>query len=506
MKLMKKKGVVLVILDGWGQTPIWGGNAVGLASTPFFDYLSSHFPFITLEASGEAVGLPFGERGNSEVGHLNLGTGHPVSQGLSQINQKIKSGEFFQNPVLKRTITNSQKNLRALHLIGLVSDGGIHSHINHLFALLELIKQHNHHRVYLHFITDGRDTPPTAAFKFLNQVEEKMQELETGTIATVLGRYFAMDRDQNWNRLEKAYDALVSGVGNKALSAREAILQAYSQGITDEFIPPTIIHNTSRLQNGDSIIFFNYRSDRARELSLALLEPHFSGFKRKKVLEKLTMAAFGSYQESLPLHIVFQEEKIFPTLCSILSDHQLTHLHIAETEKYAHVTYFFNGGQEKPFPGEKRVLIPSYKTKSYALYPQMRAKEITQKALRLIPQFDFSVINYANPDMVGHTGDLSATVKAVEQVDRCLKKLISFLLPLGFTIMVTADHGNAEQMINPLTGQPDTEHTTSPVPLILVSKNKFSLHYQGKLIDVASSILKLFQIKKPSAFVGESLI
>lgn len=486
----------------------WGGNAISLANTPTMDSLAKKYPSIQLTASGEEVGLPFGEPGNSEVGHLNIGSGQPVSQGLTAINESIKNRSFFSNSVLKKSYERAIASHKNIHLIGLASDGGIHSHISHLQALLELAKETGAKNVFVHFISDGRDTATTASVKFLEQIEEKIKELKVGKIASISGRFYAMDRDSNWQRIERAYDAMVGEEDTPEYSsAGKAILNSYANGITDEFIVPVKITGTPNIENGDSVVFFNYRSDRARQLTSTLVNKDFAGFKRKKILKDLDFITFGSYQEGLPVKIAFGDNKISCYIASELSKNKLTHLHIAETEKYAHVTYFFNGGNEGESKGEERILVPSIKINSYAKKPAMQATKITEEAIKSIEKFDFTVINYANPDMVGHTGDLDATIEAIEKVDSCLKKLINKILDFDGIALIIADHGNADELINPMNGLPDTEHTSNPVPFIAVSKKNLKLKEKaGRLIDVAPTVLNLFNLPIPKEMKGNILV
>jgi len=498
--------VVLIILDGWGLGQSWGGNAITLAKTKTMDFLSANYPFATLEASQEAVGLPFKEPGNSEVGHLNIGSGQIVYQGFSAINQTLKDGSFFKNQILKEAMLHVHKHKTTLHFVGLVSDGGIHSHLFHLFALLKLAKKYKLKNVLVHAITDGRDSAPTSGINYVKQLEEKIKELNVGKIATVSGRYYAMDRDNHFDRTEKVYNALVLGKGEQAKSASAAILKSYADGTTDEFILPTNIGQGGTIKDGDSIIFFNFRSDRMRQLVRSLVKQDFNGFKRKRVLKNLNVATFATYQEGLPVSVVFENKKVSSVLSAILTQNNLTHLHIAETEKYPHVTYFFNGGEEKPFEGEERILVPSPHVPTYDLKPEMSAAKISQRAISRLAQFDFTVLNFANPDMVGHTGNLKAAVKAIETVDGCLGKLVKKTLSLKTTAIITADHGNAEQMINPKTGEIDTEHTTNPVPFIIVSKKKMKVAKEGRLCDIAPTILELFGLKRPKEMLGQSLL
>lgn len=502
--------MVLIILDGWGLAETWGGNAIALANTPIMDSLAKKYPSIQLVASGEEVGLPFGEPGNSEVGHLNIGSGIPVSQGLTAINESIKNKSFLANAILKKSFQKAIDNHKNIHLIGLASDGGIHSHISHLQALLLMAKEAGAKNVFIHFISDGRDTATTASIKFLEQVEEKIKELKIGKIASVGGRFYAMDRDKNWQRIEKAYDVIVGGSADETKmhsSASKVILDSYANGVTDEFIIPAKIADTPYIENGDSVIFFNYRSDRARQLTSALVQEKFDGFQRKKILKDLDFITFGSYQEGLPVKIAFGDKKIDRYIASELSKNKLTHLHLAETEKYAHVTYFFNGGNEEESKGEERIVVPSIKIDSYAKKPEMQAAKITEEAIKSIGKFDFSVINYANPDMVGHTGDMDATIKAAEKVDSCLGKLIKKILVIDGIALIIADHGNAEEIINPMNGLPDTEHTSNPVPFLAISKKNLKLKQKhGRLMDIAPTVLNLFDLPIPKEMKGNILV
>jgi len=509
--------VVLIILDGWGISPVFDGNATLSASTVFLFELLEKYPKTTLSASGESVGLPFGEMGNSEVGHLNLGTGCVALQDLPRINKSISDGSFYKNEALLSAIKHVKKNKSALHLLGLVSAGGVHSHIDHLFALLNLLVKEKIKDVYIHIITDGRDTPQKTALNYLAKLQGKLKNVKKGQIADVCGRYYAMDRDKHWDRIEKTYKVLVEEKGQKAKTAEEAIKNAYQRGESDEFILPTKISNTKTIRDNDALIFFNFRSDRSRQLAESLIASEFGGFKRDKFLRNLFFVSFTSYgQEPTPLcKVAFFAEKMRGQLGAVFEKNALSQLHLAETEKYAHVTYFFNGGMEKPFVKEKRILVPSPAVATYNLKPEMSAKEVVQKASQEIGKYDFTVINFANPDMVGHTGDFKATVFALETVDRCLS------LEHKKIVIITADHGNAEQMKNPKTGEIDKEHTTNPVFFILVDEkrkkknnsftkqdliNLAALQPTGVLADVAPTILEIMEIEKPDLMTGLSLI
>lgn len=513
--------VILIILDGWGIAPAWGGNAVESAETLNFDNYWRKYPHTVLKASEEAVGLPVHEPGNSEVGHLNIGCGRIVRQNLPGIASTIEDKSFFKNPILLQAIEKAKTKDGNIHLIGLVSDGGIHSHISHLFALLDLLKQEKFNRVYLHMITDGRDTDPMKALSFLSELEDKIKDVKIGRIESVMGRFFALDRDNRWDRVKAAYDALSLGIGPKSESVQKAISESYRQGNYDEFIVPTVIENDIQkfvpIKDNDSVIFFNFRSDRTRELTWAFTKKNFHSFDRKKYFQNLYFATFAfheEYEEKLPVEVVFRPTLIVNPFGKVLEDNKISQFHIAETEKYAHVTYFFNGGQEKPFEGEERKLIPSPKIKTYDLKPAMSAEEVTNEVLKHHHKYDFTIVNFANPDMVGHTGNLRATIKACEFVDLCLSKIIKSALENRKVVLVTADHGNAEQMINPNTGEPHTEHTTNPVPLIIISdnpefQNPLRQNHNGHelvLSDIAPTILKIMGLEVPEEMTGKSLL
>ncbi|HSX42049.1 MAG TPA: 2,3-bisphosphoglycerate-independent phosphoglycerate mutase [Candidatus Saccharimonadales bacterium] len=504
--------IVLCVMDGWGVAPEWGGNAVALAHTPFMNMATKTFPYTTLAASGEAVGLPDHDRGNSEVGHLNIGSGQVVQEAFPSITTAIKDGSFLKNPVLIKAFTNAKAAGKAVHIMGLCSDGGIHSHIDHLFALLDMAKSVEFTNVCIHAFTDGRDTAPFAAEEYLARVATNLKKLGFGRICTVEGRYYAMDRDHRWERIEKVYRAMTEGVGNSAKTAEAAVAAAYRDGFSDEFVPPTVIQGENNsfvpIQDGDSVIFFNFRGDRAREITQAIVKPDFDGFNRKKILQNVYFAGFTYYQEGLPMEVAFKPKDVKLPLSGVLSAAGLKQLHVAESEKYAHVTYFFNGGQEKAFTGEDRIVVPSPKVPSYDQVPAMSSAAITKTVLENLGKYDFIVLNYANPDMVGHTGNLRAAIQACEAVDAGLQQIFDAVNKLGGIFIVTADHGNVEQMVNPKTGEPDTEHTNSPVPFIIagdVAKG-WLLRQGGSLSDVAPTILTLFNLQKSPEMTGESLI
>ena len=510
---MSKKPLMLMILDGWGLNPEKKANAILNANTPNYDKLMKEFPNTILEASGLAVGLPEGQMGNSEVGHLNIGAGRIVYQDFTRISQDIKSGGFFKNPVLVWAMDNALNHNKSLHLMGLLSDGGVHSHIEHLKALLDMAKLKNLHKVYLHAFLDGRDVPPANAQKYIDEIEEYMKKIGVGKIATISGRYYAMDRDKRWDRTEKAYNAIVFGEGLKSRSATEAIRQSYERKETDEFVVPTVVTDengqpVATVEPGDSIIFFNFRPDRARQLTYAFCKEDFDGFSRKNGYFPVSYVCFTEYDATVKnAKIAYGPESLDNILAQVLSDAGLRQLRIAETEKYAHVTFFFNGGEEKAYPGEDRILIPSPKVATYDLKPEMSAYEVADKVIEKINEdiYDVIILNFANPDMVGHTGVYEAAVKAIEAVDKCIGKVAKCIEEKGGTLLVTADHGNAEQMLDYETGEPHTAHTCNPVPFILMSHKPYKLRH-GKLADIAPTILELLNLEKPKEMTGESLL
>jgi 2,3-bisphosphoglycerate-independent phosphoglycerate mutase len=512
--------IILIIMDGWGLAPAWGGNAIEMAETPNIDALWRKYPHTEIKAAEEAVGLPVHEMGNSEVGHLNLGCGQIVFQNLTGINETIDNGTFFTNKTLLDACEQVKKFDSYLHLFGLVSDGGIHSHIDHLFALLKLAKDQGVNKVLIHMITDGRDTDPMSAYVYIEQLKNKIAQIGVGTIASIMGRYFAMDRDKHWDRIQKAYDCVVKGVAPIMESPEQTIAENYRQNHTDEFIVPTIIQTKNEpfhpLSDNDALIFFNFRADRARQMIDAIVRPDFHSFQRKEV-KNLYFACFSfleEYANNALIRPVFQLRDIHYPLARVLSDAGLTQFHIAETEKYAHVTFFFNGGTEKLFPGESHFLINSPKVPTFDLKPEMSAIAITNKVISDFDKYDFTVLNLANADMVGHTGNIKAIIKACEVVDDCVGKITTAALRKNTIVMITADHGNAEQKIDPATGEPSTEHTINKVPFILCANDsalqrplrdtggKFGL----VLSDVAPTILDLFDINKPAEMTGVSLI
>jgi 2,3-bisphosphoglycerate-independent phosphoglycerate mutase len=466
----------------------------------------------TLHASGEAVGLPANERGNSEVGHLNIGAGQVVMQYFPSITKAIQDKTFFSNKTILEAFNRAKQNGKRVHIIGLVSPGGIHSHIDHLMALLEVARQQQFTEVCIHAVTDGRDTPPFVSQEFLAHINARLQELKFGRICTVSGRYYSMDRDHRWERVEKSYRAMVEGIGPSAPSAEAAVASAYREGYSDEFIPPTVVQGSNNsfkpIMDGDSIIFFNFRGDRAREITQALMKPNFDGFDRKKSLKDLYFVGFTFYEEGLPIHVAFNPHDVEKSLADVVSAAGLRQLHVAESEKYAHVTYFFNGGKEHPVQGEDRIVIPSPHVPSFDQVPEMSTPQVADAVINNLGRYDFIVLNFASPDMVGHTGNLRAAIQACEAVDQGLLAIYNAVTPLGGVLIVTADHGNVEQMVNPKTGEPDTEHTNNPVPFILAGNfvPGLQLRGSGTLSDVAPTVLDIMMLAKPQSMIGNSLI
>ena len=509
---MKDKVTMLMILDGFGDNKNKDGNAIKLAKTPNIDKLMKKYPNTDIFTSGLHVGLPEGQMGNSEVGHTNIGAGRIVYQELTRITKAIEDGDFFSNPEFIAAIENCKKHNSKLHILGLVSDGGVHSHNRHLYGLLEMAKRRDFEDVYVHCFLDGRDTPPASAETYVAELQEKMKEKGVGKIASLSGRFYAMDRDKRWQRVQKCYDALVNGEGEKAGDPIKAIEDSYQKEVFDEFVVPTVICNgnepVAKIEENDSVIFFNFRPDRAREITRAIVDPEFDGFETKKM--NLYYVCFTSYDETMPnVHIAFKKEPLKNTFGEVVSEAGLTQLRIAETEKYAHVTFFFNGGEEKQYPGEDRILVPSPKVETYDMKPEMSAYEVTDKVCEALEndKYDVVILNFANTDMVGHTGSLQAAIKAVEAVDECVGKIVKIIEEKQGNLLITADHGNAEQMIDYKTGEPHTAHTTNPVPIILVTANKeYKLKENGKLADLAPTMLDLMGINKPEEMTGESLL
>ena len=506
----KLKPVVLTILDGWGYSPAVEGNAIQAARKPTYDHLLQTYPNSLIYTSGPYVGLPEGQMGNSEVGHMNMGAGRVIYMDVTRLDMLIRSGEFFRNPVLANAMSKAEGH--RLHLIGLCSDGGVHSQLTHLFALLDMAKRHGLHDVFVHCFMDGRDTPPESGAGYIEQVEKRLRELGIGKIASVSGRYYAMDRDRRWERIERAYGAMVSGNGHKFHSAVEATRKSYERGITDEFIEPiTIVDQRNEpiglIRDDDSVMMFNYRADRAREITLALTDPTLEKPSRASLPRNLTYTMMTQYDKTIPLPYVLPPEHPDNILAEVMARLDWKNLRVAETEKYAHVTYFFNGGTEKPFPGEERELVPSPKVATYDLKPEMSSQGITEKVVKAIEQGSFEVIvmNYANADMVGHSGKMEPTVRACEAVDAGLGEIYAALKRCGGTWLVTADHGNAETMIDPVTKGPHTYHTTNPVPFIYMTNDKWDLQKGGALKDVAPTILGILGVEQPKQMAGHDL-
>ena len=508
---MDKKLMMLMILDGYGINENEKGNAVKLANTPNIDKLMKTCPTTTIYTSGLKVGLPEGQMGNSEVGHTNIGAGRIVYQDLTKITKSIEDGDFFSNEVLTKAIENCKKYNSNLHVMGLLSDGGVHSHERHLYAILELAKRNDFDNVYVHCFMDGRDTAPTSGEGYVAKLEEKMKEKGVGKIASLSGRFYAMDRDKRWQRVQKAYDAMVNGKGEKATSAIQAVEASYQKEVFDEFIEPTVIYNqdapVATIGKHDSVICFNFRPDRAREITRTLVDKDFNEFETKKDLD-LYYVCMTPYDETLEnVEIAFKKEALKNTFGEYISKYGLKQLRIAETEKYAHVTFFFNGGEEKQYEGEDRILVPSPKVETYDMKPEMSACEVTDKVVDAInsKKYDSIILNYANPDMVGHTGNLEAAIKAIETIDKCVQRVVEAVNAQNGMLLITADHGNSEQMIDYKTGEPYTAHTTNPVPLILVGKDNIKLK-EGKLADLAPTMLELMGMEIPKEMTGESII
>ena len=505
--------LLLLIMDGFGISNHKEGNAIYLAKKPNLDKLFKNYPNTLLGASGLDVGLPKGQMGNSEVGHLNLGAGRIVYQDITRIDKAIQDGSFFKNKVLINAVKKAKENNSSLHLIGLVSDGCVHSSLNHLYAILKLAKEYKLERAWVHAFLDGRDTSPTAGKGYVKELLNKFQEIGVGKLSTISGRYYAMDRDKRWERVEKAYQAMVWGKGETASDPLKAIESSYKTNVTDEFMIPKVVTydenpQVGRIKPEDVGIFFNFRADRARELSRALTDKNFNQFKRPDNLT-IPLVSMTLYDETLNTDIAFPQVKLYNILAEVLSKNNIPQLRMAETEKYAHVTFFFNGGVEDPYPGEDRIVIPSPKVATYDLKPEMSAYEVTERVIDEIKSKKYKVIilNYANPDMVGHSGILEATIKAVEAVDFCVGEVISAIKEVKGIAFVCGDHGNAEQMIDPQTGGPFTAHTTNPVPLILVDDDfKGRLRPKGILADVAPTMLQYLGIEKPREMEGISLV
>ncbi len=507
---MNKKPVLLAILDGYGKSDLTDGNAIYSAKTPRMDEIMANNPSTIIHASGMDVGLPDGQMGNSEVGHTNIGAGRIVYQELTRITKSIDDGDFYENEELVAACDNCVKNNSDLHVMGLLSDGGVHSHIKHLFAIIELAKKKNVNNVFVHCFLDGRDVSPTSGIDFVKLLVEKIRNLNYGKIATVMGRYYAMDRDNRWERVSKAYDAIVSGKGEYSDSAVVAVEKSYNADVTDEFVVPTVITTDGKpnglLKENDSVVFFNFRPDRAREITRTIVDPSFDGFERK--FFETYFVCMTQYDASMPnVHVAFKPQTLVNTLGEYISSKGLKQLRIAETEKYAHVTFFFNGGVEKVYDGEDRILVASPKVATYDLQPEMSAFEVTDKLLEAIDtdKYDVIILNFANCDMVGHTGDMDAAVKAVEAVDQSIGKVYDKIKEKNGVILITADHGNAEQMIDPADKSVFTAHTTNIVPLIVSGMGDIELK-SGRLADLAPTMLDIMGLDIPSEMSGESLI
>jgi 2,3-bisphosphoglycerate-independent phosphoglycerate mutase len=506
--------VVLVILDGWGYCEETNGNAIASAKTPVMESLWAAYPHTLIQTSGKAVGLPEGQMGNSEVGHLNIGAGRVVPQELVRISDAVEDGSILKNPALVKICQEVLSRNGKLHIVGLCSEGGVHSHISHLFGLLDLAKCQGLSKVCIHAITDGRDTNPKEGVKAIGLIQDYIDRIGVGRIVTLSGRYYAMDRDHRWDRVKRAYDVMTQDDSGNGRSAVEVIQEAYAEGVTDEFIVPVRIA-PGAIEPGDGVIFFNFRPDRARQLTQALVSPEFKGFERQQITP-LSFVSFTQYDPDLPVGVAFEPQNLNNILGGVIADHGLKQFRTAETEKYAHVTYFFNGGLEEPFVGEDRELINSPMVATYDRAPTMSASAVTDVAIAAIEKRIYSlvVINYANPDMVGHTGNIEATVEAVETVDHCLGRLLNSISKVGGTAMITADHGNAELMRDQ-EGNPWTAHTTNPVPFILVEGEtvkipghgtNVTLRSDGKLADIAPTILEILQLPIPAEMTGRSLV
>lgn len=503
-----KKTDAIIIMDGYGYRKDERGNAIAAAGTPYFDSLWEKYPHTRIEASGRAVGLPAGQMGNSEVGHLNLGAGRVVYQDITRIDKAIEDGDFFGNEAFAGAVEHVKTNKTALHLVGLLSDGGVHSMNTHLYALLEVAKRAGVDRVYVHCVTDGRDVPPDSGRAYIAELEKKIKEIGVGKIATIVGRYYYMDRDNRWERVKKGYDCVFAGIGSKYTNADAGIAASYAAGALDEFVEPIVVDGYAGVRENDAIVFYNFRSDRAREITRAAVYPDFDGFERAGGYKKTYYVCMTQYDATFTgVHVAFGPKSIVNTLGEWLAKKGKTQLRAAETEKYAHVTFFFNGGVEDPNSGEERILIPSPKVATYDLKPEMSAYEVAAAAKERIGAVDALILNFANCDMVGHTGVFGAAVKAVQAVDECLKTVVEAVLATGGTAIVTADHGNAELMSFD-DGAPCTSHTTNPVPLV-VAGSKFasaSLREGGALCDVAPTLLAAMDVEKPAEMEGESLV
>ena len=501
-----KKPLVLMILDGFGIAPTQG-NAIAAAKKPNLDKIFAENPHTQIGASGMDVGLPDGQMGNSEVGHTNIGAGRIVYQELTRITKSAQDGEMDKNEALVKAMKNAKENGKALHFMGLLSDGGVHSHNSHLYALLEMAKRMGLEKVFIHCFMDGRDVPPSSGKDYVAELLKKLEEIGVGKVATVMGRYYAMDRDNRWERVEKAYAAMVYGEGEQADCPLCAMQNSYDKEVTDEFVVPTVIKGAEPISAGDSVIFFNFRPDRAREITRTLVDPDFTGFERKKGFFPLTYVCMTQYDATMPnVEVAYKPESLTNTFGEYISNQGMTQLRIAETEKYAHVTFFFNGGVEKQYPGEDRILVKSPAVATYDLQPEMSAYEVTDKMVEAVKsgKYDALILNYANCDMVGHTGVFEAAVKAVEAVDTCVGRVVEAVKEMGGCVLLTADHGNADRMVD-TDGSPFTAHTTNPVPFCVIN-HPCQLREGGRLADIAPTMLKILGLPQPAEMTGESII
>lgn len=502
------KPTMLLIMDGYGVSGQQAGNAIAAANKPNLDRIFATYPHTTIGASGLQVGLPEGQMGNSEVGHLNIGAGRIVYQELTKITKSVKDGDFFENPVLNEAMDHALSKSSSLHLLGLLSDGGVHSHIDHLLALIGMAARKGLEKVFVHGFLDGRDVPPRCAVQYVIQCEETMKQIGVGSIATISGRYYSMDRDNRWERVALAYQAMTSGIGEYADSAVAAVENAYGRGENDEFVKPTIVNSDGMIQDGDAVIMFNFRPDRAREITRTFVDPEFSGFQREKMPQDIYYACMTQYDKTMPnVHVAYLPQNLKNTFGQYIAELGLKQLRIAETEKYAHVTFFFNGGVEAPNPGEDRILVDSPKVATYDLQPEMSAYGVTDRVLEQIAgdRYDVIILNFANPDMVGHTGIMEAAVAAIETIDSCVGKITDAVLAKGGQILLTADHGNAEAMLDE-KGAVQTAHSTNPVPLVFISNEPRELAEGGILADLAPTLLTMMDLPIPPEMTGKSLL
>ena len=506
---MSKKTTVLMILDGYGVENKAEGNAIALAKKPVMDKLTSMYPTVQGEASGLFVGLPDGQMGNSEVGHTNMGAGRIVYQMLVKISKSIKDGDFFENKALVAAMDNCKKNGSALHLMGLLSPGGVHSHMEHMYGLVEMAKRNGIEKVYVHCFLDGRDVPPSSAAEYMEEAVAKIKEIGVGKIATIAGRFYAMDRDNAWDRVEKAYNALVFGEGVQETDPVEAVKNSYANGVTDEFMLPTVVEKDGVIKENDSVVFFNFRPDRARQITRAFVDPDFAGFTRKNGFFNTTFVCMAQYDAEMPnVQVAFPPEELTMTFGEYLAKNGKTQLRLAETQKYAHVTFFFNGGEEKQFEGEDRILVNSPKVATFDMQPEMSAYEVADNLVEAIKseKYDVIVVNFANPDMVGHTGIMEAAVKAIEAVDECVGKAYDALMEKNGQMFICADHGNAEKLLD-TDGSPFTAHTTNPVPFVLVNYDEaYTLREGGCLADIVPTLIEMMGMEQPKEMTGKSLL